>query len=316
MKLYLVRNEYKKCTFIMNGSRFSTNDVLTTVSFFPYFRKCEEFYKIPGNDKCCDCGSQEPRWASINLGITLCIACSGVHRSLGVHVSKVRSLTLDGWEPEIVKVMMELGNNVINDIYEANYNENSEHGSDEESQSIQVRRATSDCDINVRETWIKKKYIDKAFVIPTGLLNADYDTAQKKSTTFRDIILNKNGWFVRQTRRARIKLKTTEKSSATDKSSDGSELSIDSNQTIDDLSFGSDNSTDDEDEDLSHRSEEGNLEDFNSDMILFKATNKHNLPVMCYALASGASKSFANPKDLQRSSLHQAILSVGLIGII
>lgn len=47
------------------------------------FRNCEEFYKIPGNEKCCDCGSNQPRWASINLGITLCIACSGVHRSLG-----------------------------------------------------------------------------------------------------------------------------------------------------------------------------------------------------------------------------------------
>lgn len=46
--------------------------------------------------------------------------CSGVHRSLGVHHSKVRSLTLDAWEPEILKVMNELGNSVVNNIYEAN----------------------------------------------------------------------------------------------------------------------------------------------------------------------------------------------------
>lgn len=45
--------------------------------------------------------------------------CSGVHRSLGVHYSKVRSLTLDDWEPEILKVMAELGNSVVNNIYEA-----------------------------------------------------------------------------------------------------------------------------------------------------------------------------------------------------
>lgn len=209
---------------------------------------------------------------------------------------------------------MELGNNVINDIYEANYSESNEVGSDEESQSIQVCRATSDCDINVREAWIKRKYIDKAYVIPTGLINTDYDAMIKKSSTLRDVILNKNGWFVRRTRRTRIKLRTTEKSSAssaTEKSSDGSELSIDSNQTVDDLSFNSDNnSTDDEDEDLSHRSTEGILQNFNSDMILFKATNKHNLPVMCYAIASGSSKSFQNPMELQRSPLHQAILSV------
>uniref|UniRef100_A0A8C7XKF3 Arf-GAP with coiled-coil, ANK repeat and PH domain-containing protein n=1 Tax=Oryzias sinensis TaxID=183150 RepID=A0A8C7XKF3_9TELE len=74
---------------------------------------------IPGNSCCCDCGQPDPRWASINLGITLCIQCSGIHRSLGVHFSKVRSLTLDSWEPELLKLMCELGNKAINEIYEA-----------------------------------------------------------------------------------------------------------------------------------------------------------------------------------------------------
>uniref|UniRef100_A0A671K7Y6 Arf-GAP with coiled-coil, ANK repeat and PH domain-containing protein n=1 Tax=Sinocyclocheilus anshuiensis TaxID=1608454 RepID=A0A671K7Y6_9TELE len=74
---------------------------------------------IGGNSSCCDCGQPEPRWASINLSITLCIQCSGIHRSLGVHFSKVRSLTLDTWEPELLKLMCELGNGVINHIYEA-----------------------------------------------------------------------------------------------------------------------------------------------------------------------------------------------------
>lgn len=115
-----------------------------------------QILSIPGNDWCCDCKSPEPRWASINLGITLCIECSGIHRSLGVHVSKVRSLTLDAWEPELLKVMAELGNVVVNDIYEANVDEN-----------IAVR-ATPDCPRNIRETWIKAKYVKKAFV-PTLL---------------------------------------------------------------------------------------------------------------------------------------------------
>jgi len=100
----------------------------------------EIILKIPGNSACCDCGSPNPQWASINLGVTLCIGerinvqrgcfffilikiyssdCSGVHRSLGVHYSKVRSLTLDSWEPEIVKVMAELGNKIVNKVYEA-----------------------------------------------------------------------------------------------------------------------------------------------------------------------------------------------------
>ncbi|XP_077510847.1 centaurin beta 1A isoform X2 [Amblyomma americanum] len=109
---------------------------------------------IPGNELCCDCRSPGPCWASINLGVTLCIECSGIHRSMGVHVSKVRSLTLDTWEPEILKVMAELGNTVINGVYEARVDEN-----------VAVR-ATSDSSRSVREAWIKAKYLQKAFVKP------------------------------------------------------------------------------------------------------------------------------------------------------
>ena len=47
--------------------------------------------RVSGNDKCADCGKPEPDWASLNLGILVCIECSGVHRNLGVHISKVSS---------------------------------------------------------------------------------------------------------------------------------------------------------------------------------------------------------------------------------
>ncbi|VDN32749.1 unnamed protein product [Gongylonema pulchrum] len=53
--------------------------------------------QIPGNEYCADCGAPKPDWASLNLGTLICIECSGIHRNLGSHISKVRSLDLDDW---------------------------------------------------------------------------------------------------------------------------------------------------------------------------------------------------------------------------
>lgn len=52
---------------------------------------------VTGNSYCVDCNAPNPEWASLNLGVLMCIECSGIHRNLGSHISKVRSLTLDEW---------------------------------------------------------------------------------------------------------------------------------------------------------------------------------------------------------------------------
>ncbi|KAG5531766.1 hypothetical protein RHGRI_026401 [Rhododendron griersonianum] len=76
--------------------------------------------EIPGNNLCAECVSPDPDWASLNLGILMCIECSGVHRNLGVHISKVRSITLDVkvWEPTILDLFRILGNVYCNSIWE------------------------------------------------------------------------------------------------------------------------------------------------------------------------------------------------------
>uniref|UniRef100_A0A670ZUB9 Arf-GAP with coiled-coil, ANK repeat and PH domain-containing protein n=1 Tax=Pseudonaja textilis TaxID=8673 RepID=A0A670ZUB9_PSETE len=109
---------------------------------------------IAGNAACCDCGQADPRWASINLGITLCIECSGIHRSLGVHFSKVRSLTLDSWEPELLKLMCELGNSVINRVYEAN------------RERMGAKKPHPGSQRQEKEEYIRAKYVDRRFVSP------------------------------------------------------------------------------------------------------------------------------------------------------
>uniref|UniRef100_A0A8C7VND9 Arf-GAP with coiled-coil, ANK repeat and PH domain-containing protein n=1 Tax=Oncorhynchus mykiss TaxID=8022 RepID=A0A8C7VND9_ONCMY len=128
---------------------------------------------LPGNEYCCDCGQADPRWASINLGILLCIECSGIHRSLGVHCSKVRSLTLDSWEPELLKLMCELGNSVINHIFE---------GACEEQG---LKKPGPSSSRQEKEAWIKSKYVEKKFLKKLGatevLVNGGRKSAQDSS---------------------------------------------------------------------------------------------------------------------------------------
>ncbi|TRY68726.1 hypothetical protein TCAL_06823 [Tigriopus californicus] len=71
-----------------------------------------------GNLACADCGNADPDWASINMGVLVCIECSGVHRQLGSHISRVRSLELDEWPAGHIAVMTALGNRLANSVLE------------------------------------------------------------------------------------------------------------------------------------------------------------------------------------------------------
>eukprot|EP00835_Amoeboradix_gromovi_P006083 NODE_656_length_5493_cov_0.311828.p1 type:complete len:509 gc:universal NODE_656_length_5493_cov_0.311828:1762-236(-) len=86
-----------------------------------YEQKQKQFFakllSEPSNNLCADCGSKSPRWASWNLGSFICIRCSGIHRKLGVHITKVKSVTLDKWTDEQLQSMANGGNLKVNQLY-------------------------------------------------------------------------------------------------------------------------------------------------------------------------------------------------------
>ncbi|KND91737.1 UBA domain-containing protein 3 [Tolypocladium ophioglossoides CBS 100239] len=76
-------------------------------------------HSIAGNNQCADCHTPNPAWASWSLGVFLCMRCASIHRKLGTHISKVKSLSMDSWSNEQVDNMRKVGNAVSNQIYNA-----------------------------------------------------------------------------------------------------------------------------------------------------------------------------------------------------
>uniref|UniRef100_A0A0D3F7Y3 ADP-ribosylation factor GTPase-activating protein AGD2 n=1 Tax=Oryza barthii TaxID=65489 RepID=A0A0D3F7Y3_9ORYZ len=121
---------------------------------------------IPGNDSCAECRSPDPDWASLNLGILICIECSGAHRNLGVHISKVRSLRLDVkvWEPVIMDLFHELGNDYTNSIWEAMLPKE-DQGINEFNDAILFIEKPKPTDaFSIKERYIQTKYVDKLLI--------------------------------------------------------------------------------------------------------------------------------------------------------
>ncbi|XP_071733943.1 ADP-ribosylation factor GTPase-activating protein AGD1-like [Rutidosis leptorrhynchoides] len=129
-------------------------------------RPVDSLKKVAGNDICADCGSPEPDWASLNLGILVCIECSGVHRNLGVHISKVRSLELDVkvWEPSVITLFQSLGNVFANSIWEKLLNEVPTRSTESDKSAESCGKPSCDDHISVKEKFIHAKYAERRFI--------------------------------------------------------------------------------------------------------------------------------------------------------
>lgn len=121
-----------------------------------------------GNLWCADCGSgSKVEWVSINLGIILCIECSGIHRSLGTHISKVRSLTLDikSFTVDIVELLVLIGNRVSNMIWEATLDP--------------ALKLAPQATREQRLRFITAKYVTRTYVQPISSTLSHYATADE-----------------------------------------------------------------------------------------------------------------------------------------
>uniref|UniRef100_A0A453NLF6 Arf-GAP domain-containing protein n=1 Tax=Aegilops tauschii subsp. strangulata TaxID=200361 RepID=A0A453NLF6_AEGTS len=117
--------------------------------------KLKELLQKSENRICADCSAPDPNWASANIGVFICVKCSGVHRSVGTHISKVMSVTLDKWSDDEIDSMVEVGgNSQANAIYEAFLPEG-------------YRKPHPDSAQEERQKFIKSKYELQEFLEPS-----------------------------------------------------------------------------------------------------------------------------------------------------
>ncbi|KAK1799646.1 hypothetical protein P4O66_006184 [Electrophorus voltai] len=115
----------------------------------------DDVLRMPGNSVCCDCSAPDPLWISTNLGILTCIECSGIHREMGVHHSRIQSLSLDKLGTSELLLARNVGNFAFNDIVEAGL------------PSLSLK-PSADSDMAVRKDFILAKYIECQFAQRSG----------------------------------------------------------------------------------------------------------------------------------------------------
>ncbi|NWR91589.1 ASAP1 protein, partial [Furnarius figulus] len=110
----------------------------------------EEVRGMPGNSKCCDCSAPDTSWLSINLGILICSKCSRIHREMGVHTSRIQSLSLDKLTTSELLLARNIGNSAFNNVMEANLHNCS-------------LKPTVHSDMAFRKNFIISKYVEKKY---------------------------------------------------------------------------------------------------------------------------------------------------------
>ncbi|NXK94223.1 SMAP2 protein, partial [Formicarius rufipectus] len=107
-----------------------------------------------------------PRWASWNIGVFICIRCAGIHRNLGVHISRVKSVNLDQWTQEQIQCVQEMGNGKANRVYEAFLPENFRRPQTDQELPLSLPMEQGGAvESFIRDKYEKKKYMDRSIDI-------------------------------------------------------------------------------------------------------------------------------------------------------
>ncbi|CAG5126768.1 unnamed protein product, partial [Candidula unifasciata] len=132
--------------------------------------------RLPGNRVCCDCGAPEPEWLSVNLGVMICLECCGIHRELGVHISRTQSTVIDELGTSQLLLARVVGNAAFNDIMEAKLDTNDPVKPKPSSQ------------MNERRDFIKSKYEQHKFAIITCSDREELKQDLKQATESKELM--------------------------------------------------------------------------------------------------------------------------------
>jgi hypothetical protein len=198
-----------------------TTDMNDRTSTYQYFNVDTETLNLlrAENPVCADCGSASPEWASLNLCVLICIECGGVHRSLGSHISKVRSLTMDRWAQTAIDLLTLTGNDKCNSVWEATLQSHAFAAAAPEAdllemnlpkqtgqelidaevivrpdQEISQHRRTAELKLSAnasrsdRERFIRDKYVTKRYLALQGATQAKKDALLTSATQQGDAL--------------------------------------------------------------------------------------------------------------------------------
>lgn len=160
-----------------NPEKFYSEDPVNSGDYQNYIEK------LISINKCSDCNNDNPTWCSINWLTLICIDCSGVHRGLGVQVSKIRSLRLDNLENELIEILIILNQLKLNGILEC------------ELEGLKLVKPKANSFSIEKENYIKNKYKNKKFL---KNIKKIYETESEKSLKFPELVIRKAFDYVDQ----------------------------------------------------------------------------------------------------------------------